>query len=1109
MALAVEFPVFLLHRKLGPGAVLTEPLFVSAYSRLANRVETAAAVVHRLLSDYFADADPGELIRHRRAVAARSHSFTVSVSPPRKNDAWREPVELTLHAAVWEHDGGHVLARVPALGIELVVTPKDDLDAVLKRECLTALRRANATAGLQRLGSLPLGSAFRIDDTAVTASIPTLKERAVRGQTEGEPKKTALQVVGTLLNPATQEPAFEIDATVKEIADALTARPAQSVLLVGPSGVGKTAAVRELVRRKAEFGLTDPPFFQTSGSRIVAGQCGFGMWEQRCQDLVKDAVKRRAVVALGQLVELLNVGKSEHNPTGIATFLRPSVARGDLLCIAECTPEQVPLIEKEDPQLLDAFRRVNVDEPDPARGLTMLTAFAAAGRRRRRPTSPDALTAVDRLHRRYATYSAYPGRPMRFLDNLIRDGVGEPVRVGDVYEAFTRETGLPKPLVDPAVPLDVPATRDWFAGRVIGQTEAVDLVTDLLATVKAGLTRPNRPIASLLFIGPTGVGKTEMAKALAEFLFGSKDRLTRFDMSEYADPVSVRRLVGGAFGREGLLTAKVREQPFGVLLLDEIEKADPSVFDLLLQALGEARLTDGGGRLADFRNTVVILTSNLGADTFRGSRPGFGNTAGTDATGHFARAVERFFRPELVNRLDRVVPFAPLPPEVVRRIAAREWRKVLARDGVRFRPLTLRAADGLTEHLTAVGFDPRYGARPLKRALERELLAPLARDLNRHSGDTPLTADVGVTGGRPAVSVKPIPGAKPRTRREPNTPDGRVVADIQTHRRLHQLLEQSSVVRDLDNQITQLRYQERWVRKRLAKGQPLTREQQRVLAELGRLRELDGTIRRQRAEAEARETDAVTAFLEDNAPAVLGLREPHDEAVREWDELLLTLYARIAPTATRVTLALFGENRRRLIELAAAYRTLAGQASIDVMAVGYVLPDDPQQFPVGQKPPEASNPKVPMYWHDDHLMVKEPRLTAAFVREPMLTDLEFADPPEGLIGIGLSFVGRGAHLRFGTELGLHYFAATPDDPAEPLVYVAASTADLGAYKPNPEYARKGSLPPGSPRRTYTADAVIDIGFEEPFVNLRGSFVERLAVVVNAGVRRRLLAMVTE
>src|SRR5262249_33382014 len=364
-------------------------------------------------------------------------------------------------------------------------------------------------------------------------------------------------------------------------------------------------------------------------------------------------------------------------------------------------------------------------------------------------------------HRRYATYSAYPGRPLRFLENLLRDGPKEqPISEEDVYLAFTRETGLPRSIIDPVVPLEVTEVHKWFSSRVVGQSEAVNLVVDLLATVKAGLTRPNRPIASLLFIGPTGVGKTEMAKALTEFLFGSRDRLTRFDMSEFADPVSVRRLVGGAFGSEGLLTAKVREQPFSVLLLDEVEKADGSFFDLLLQALGEARLTDAGGRLAAFRNTVVILTSNLGAESYRKGSTGFvgGTPTKAEATEHFARAVEQFLRPEMFNRLDRIVPFAPLDAATIRTIANREAQNVQSRDGVRFRDVAMTTAADLLDHLAAVGFDPRYGARPLKRAMERELLAPLARQMNRHAGNVPLTVAVGVIDGHPEVAVRPVQG---------------------------------------------------------------------------------------------------------------------------------------------------------------------------------------------------------------------------------------------------------------------------------------------------------------------------------------------------------------
>src|SRR5262249_18296848 len=178
---------------------------------------------------------------------------------------------------------------------------------------------------------------------------------------------------------------------------------------------------------------------------------------QRCQELIKEAAKRRAILHVGPLVELMEVGKSEYNHTGIATFLRPAVARGELLCVAEATPEQLPLIEKQDPQLLDAFRHVTIQEPDTARGKAILKQFAETTRRR--TLDPAALAAIDRLHRRYATYSAYPGRPLRFLENLLRDGPKQTAITEDeVYDGFTRETGLPRQLIDLEGPHDLSGT---------------------------------------------------------------------------------------------------------------------------------------------------------------------------------------------------------------------------------------------------------------------------------------------------------------------------------------------------------------------------------------------------------------------------------------------------------------------------------------------------------------------------------------------------------------------------------------------------------------------------------------------------------------------------
>ncbi|MBI3410011.1 MAG: AAA family ATPase [Planctomycetes bacterium] len=264
----------------------------------------------------------------------------------------------------------------------------------------------------------------------------------------------------------------------------------------------------------------------------------------------------------------------------------------------------------------------------------------------------------------------------------------------------------------------------------MGQPEAVDAMVDLVTLVKAGLSDPNKPFGVFLFVGPTGVGKTELARAMAENLFGDPARLVRLDMSEFATYEAFERLIGGGIHstEPGLLTSTVRERPFAVLLFDEIEKAHPNIYNLCLQIFDAGRLTDTQGRTADFRRTIVIMTSNVGSSIAGESPVGFGRkptpTPDRDMT---MRELGRWFRPEFLNRLDRIVNFRPLAVETAEKIAQREVARVLERGGITRRNLAIEVDPAVLPVLLREGYSPAFGARPLKRTVERMVLLPVAR----------------------------------------------------------------------------------------------------------------------------------------------------------------------------------------------------------------------------------------------------------------------------------------------------------------------------------------------------------------------------------------------
>jgi ATP-dependent Clp protease ATP-binding subunit ClpB len=316
------------------------------------------------------------------------------------------------------------------------------------------------------------------------------------------------------------------------------------------------------------------------------------------------------------------------------------------------------------------------------------------------------------------------------------DGAGrlmkEEVDEEDIAEVVARWTGIPVSRLMQGEVQKLLGLEEHLHRRVIGQDEAVRAVADAVIRARSGLKDPNRPIGSFIFLGPTGVGKTELARALAEFLFDSEQSMVRIDMSEYMEKHTVARLIGappGYVGYEegGQLTEAVRRRPYSVILFDEIEKAHHDVFNIMLQILDDGRLTDGHGRTVDFKNTVVIMTSNVGSHVILGYRGGADPAAYESMKREVLEALRQQFRPEFLNRVDEIVVFHALTREQLKQIVEIQLDRLRQRLGER--KIEIELTDGAAEHLAATGYDPVYGARPLKRLLQKEIETNLGRKI--------------------------------------------------------------------------------------------------------------------------------------------------------------------------------------------------------------------------------------------------------------------------------------------------------------------------------------------------------------------------------------------
>ncbi len=544
---------------------------------------------------------------------------------------------------------------------------------------------------------------------------------------------------------ATGEKTFGRQTEVQALARTLAS--GRSAVLVGPSGVGKTAVVQKLLSY-----LRDGRLPEIVGSKIyeisTVGLCAdtrfTGQQEGRIRSMLAHATRKRFHY-VPDIWNLPYAGSYSTNPRGIYDLMRPGIEQGKLVIFGEVTPGKWDKLAREHPILVRDFVAIAVPEPSEEETRDLLMRVAAD------LTPSFEKQAIDRvfsLSKKFVPTQSFPGKGVELLRRVVQEarapdmtqgGVATPARVVPidaqlVEDVFAKQSALPMHMLSPSVRMTYEEMHKFLAERVLGQKEAVSAVADLLALYKTGLNDPDRPAGVLLFVGPTGVGKTELAKATAEFLFGGPSKMLRIDVSEYKDFHSFEKLIGDPKReRTGLLTDYVRKNPFSVILLDEFEKGHPNLADLMLQVFDDGRLTDAFGDTVDFRHTLIILTSNVGANMRElGSSIGFsGRGSNADSPPSIVRDVRRTlehaYRPEFLNRIDKILVFEALEKSDMRRIAQRELGKVYRREGLIERDLLLEVDEGVIDLLLDRGFDPKYGARPLKRAIEELLVLPLAR----------------------------------------------------------------------------------------------------------------------------------------------------------------------------------------------------------------------------------------------------------------------------------------------------------------------------------------------------------------------------------------------
>lgn len=677
---------------------------------------------------------------------------------PRAIDATQDAGKLADRAGNGSATTGHLLL---AILLDDLSAPSRAMDTLQLRrgECVRALReqlaRPRSRVRAHQHAELREADALSNDTPAVARSESSTSSTSLSPAPDSEVgESTLMRSLTRDLSRAARHgelsPAVGRKTEIMELLQILSRKTKNNAILVGEAGVGKTQLVEGLALKmaQAQNGSGAPSFkiLELNLATLMAGTQYRGAFEERLLALLdKLRASKDLVLFIDEIHLIMGAGSTDGDGMDLANLLKPPLARGEIRCIGATTLQEYRKFVEKDPAIERRFQMVRVEELDEPSTMTVLERLRPQLERHHQVRIARAsLEAAVSLTQRYMPNRYQPDKAIDVLDqacarhrlkamamdsdpgfalDYATDSEGQArVTPHCIRKVISQMTSIPLEELTQEERRRIGGLEKRIKERLIGQDAAVSKAVAAVKKSRAGLADPNRPDAVLLFLGPSGVGKTQLAKLVAEYVFGAPSHLLTFDMSEYIEEHSVAKLLGAPPGyagheEEGRLTGVVRNQPFSLLLFDEIEKAHPRIYDIFLPIFDEGRLKDTRGRDVNFRNCIIVMTSNIGADVLsrdddRASR------------GAVMAELRKHFRPELINRIDEIVPFFPLLAEDVRSILRLEVNALRMR--LRDKKVGIRMYQMAYEYLASLGYSQEFGAREIRRVVEREVAGPVS-----------------------------------------------------------------------------------------------------------------------------------------------------------------------------------------------------------------------------------------------------------------------------------------------------------------------------------------------------------------------------------------------